>query len=234
MNKVPGVFEIPEAKPATRAEELRHRLADDIIMGRLAPGVRLDEASLAKRFGVSRTPVREALGQLAVMGLVEGRPHRGVHVTSISSARMGQLFELMAEYEGACARMSAKRMSPSERRHLETIHEDSREAMRTGDEASYGRANDAFHEALYAGSHNDFLSDAARTTKQRLSPFRTAQFRQVGRLHRSFEEHGRVVEAILRGDQNDAEATIRDHVLYVNEAFITFIAGVERPDNGAD
>ncbi len=125
-------------------------------------------------------------------------------------------------------------MTPAERRQLETIHEDSRALMRAGDAAGYGQANDAFHEALYAGSHNDYLIEATLNTKQRLSPFRTAQFRQVGRLHRSFEEHGRVVEAVLRGDQAAAEATIRDHVLYVNEAFITFVASVDPAGHGRE
>lgn len=217
-----------EPKTKTRAEELRQTLADDIIMGRIPPGERLDEASLARRFGVSRTPVREALGQLVVMGLVDSQPHRGGHAASISPAKLGQLFELMAEYEGACARLSAKRMTPAERRALEKIHEGSRDHMQRGDEAGYSELNDAFHEALYAGSHNDFLIEATQMTKQRLSPFRIAQFRQPGRLHRSFEEHSRVVEAVLRADQQAAEATIRDHVLYVNEAFVTFISTVER------
>lgn len=196
-------------------------------MGRLPPGARLDEAGIAKRFGVSRTPVREALGQLAVMGLVVSRPHRGVTVASISSEKMGQLFELMAELEGACARLAATRMTPAERRRLQEIHEDSRALMRSGDANAYGLANDAFHEALYSGSHNDYLIEATLATKQRLSPFRSAQFRQTGRLHRSFEEHERVVEAVLRGDQTAAETTIRDHVLYVNEAFISFVASVD-------
>lgn len=223
-----------DIKRKTRAEDLRRQLADDIIMGRLTPGTRLDEIGIAKRFGVSRTPVREALGQLAVMGLAVARPHRGVTVASISPEKMGQLFELMAEFEGACARLAAHRMTPAERRKLEAIHEDSRVLMQRGDAAGYGQANDAFHEALYAGSHNDYLIEATLNTKQRLSPFRTAQFRQVGRLHRSFEEHGRVVEAVLRGDQAAAEATIRDHVLYVNEAFITFVASVDPARHGRD
>lgn len=215
---------VPVKRQATRAEELRQRLADDIVMGRLAPGERLDEAGIAARFGLSRTPVREAFGMLAMMGLVENRPHRGVIVSSISNDQLSQLFELMAEYEAACARLAAIRMTPAERRHLEQIHDASRAPMQAGDETAYSTANDAFHEALYAGSHNEFLIEATRHTKLRLSPYRAAQFRRSGRLHRSFTEHQRVVDAVLRGDPTGAEATMRDHVLYVNEAFVAFSA----------
>jgi DNA-binding GntR family transcriptional regulator len=87
----------------TRAEDIRLQLADEIVLGRIPPGERLDEAGLAARFGVSRTPIREALRQLTVMGLVDSRPHRGVIVTEITAEKLAELFELMTELEAFCA-----------------------------------------------------------------------------------------------------------------------------------
>lgn len=107
------------------------------MLGQIAPGERLDEAGLAARFGVSRTPIREALRQLTVMGLVDSRPHRGVVVTEITAEKLAELFELMTELEASCARLAAQRMTPGERRELSRIHDASRIAMQTGDGDTY-------------------------------------------------------------------------------------------------
>src|SRR6202789_243171 len=105
----------------TRAEELRLQLADEIVRGALAPGAALDETDIARRFGVSRTPVREALRQLAASGLVEARAHRGAVVAQPSLERLGGMFEAMAELEALCAGLAAERMTPAERYRLGAV-----------------------------------------------------------------------------------------------------------------
>src|SRR4051812_49966707 len=87
----------PHLTKITRAEELRLQLADEIVRGTLAPGSPLDETDIARRFSVSRTPVREALRQLVASGLVEARPHRGAVVAQPSFERLTSMFEAMAE-----------------------------------------------------------------------------------------------------------------------------------------
>src|SRR5437764_205203 len=141
LNEQPSQATLSEARPArtaggermTRAEELRLALADEIINGSLAPGATLDETLLAQRFNVSRTPVREALRQLAASGLVETRPHRGAVVASLSHDRLNALFEAMAELEATCAGLAAERMSASERQTLQQIHEELRKLSYLGD-----------------------------------------------------------------------------------------------------
>ena len=96
----------------TRAEELRLQLADEIVRGALAPGAALDETDIAQRFNVSRTPVREALRQLAACGLVDARAHRGAVVARPSIERLTGMFEAMAELEAMCAGLAAERMQP--------------------------------------------------------------------------------------------------------------------------
>src|SRR3982074_2078786 len=90
----------------TRAEELRLQLADEIVRGVLAPGSALDETDIARRFGVSRTPVREALRQLVASGLVEARAHRGAVVAQPSLERLTGMFEGMGGVGGAAARLA--------------------------------------------------------------------------------------------------------------------------------
>ena len=98
----------------SNAERLRLALEKDIFLLRLQPGDRLDEASLAQRFGTSRTPVREALRQLAASGLVEIRAHRGAEVSRLSIPQLLEMFEFMSVLEGVCARFAAERATAEE------------------------------------------------------------------------------------------------------------------------
>src|SRR5207245_11006201 len=112
----PLVYRPPSSsQKVTRAEELRLQLADEIVRGVLRPGAPLDETDIARRFNVSRTPVREALRQLAASGLIDARAHRGAVVARPSIERLTGMFEAMAELEALCAGLAAERMLPAER-----------------------------------------------------------------------------------------------------------------------
>src|SRR5258707_12934921 len=119
-----------ETKTTTLAETIRQNLADDILHGVYPPGARLDENGLARRFNLSRTPVREALRQLTSAGLVEMRPRRGVIVSLPTESTLAEMFEVMGELEASCARLAAQRMSPAERVNLEFVHRRSFDAVR--------------------------------------------------------------------------------------------------------
>src|SRR5437868_13795112 len=135
----------PQTDKITRAEELRLQLADEIVRGVLAPGSGLDETDIARRFSVSRTPVREALRQLVASGLVESRAHRGAVVAQPSIARLTEMFEAMAELEALCAGLAAERMPPAERRQLEAIHEELRLLSHAGNPDRFHAVNERFH-----------------------------------------------------------------------------------------
>ena len=143
----------------TRAEELRLQLADEIVRGALAPGSPLDETDIARRFNVSRTPVREALRQLAASGLVDARAHRGAVVARPSIERMTEMFEAMAELEAMCAGLAAERMAPAERHGLEAIHEELRVLSHAGNPERFHEVNERFHNAIYAGSQNGYIAE---------------------------------------------------------------------------
>jgi DNA-binding GntR family transcriptional regulator len=225
-----SMLTLPERDPRltetgrkTLAEELRLQIADEIVRGALAPGSALDETELAERFKVSRTPVREAIRQLAASGLVESRPHRGAVVARPDEERLVGMFEAMGELEALCAGLAAERMLPAERSALETTHEKLRTLIHVGDPQSHHEANEAFHGVIYAGAHNDYLAEMAVATRVRVQPFRRAQFRNLGRLAKSYAEHDRVVEAILRGDRAAATAAMHDHILTVREEYEAYM-----------
>jgi DNA-binding GntR family transcriptional regulator len=203
----------------TRAEELRLQLADEIVRGTLQPGSGLDEMELARRFGVSRTPVREAIRQLAASGLIEARAHRGAVVARPSEERLLGMFEAMAELEALCGGLAAERMTGAERHALEIAHDEMRTLVQVGDPQRFHELNEAFHGAIYVGAHNSYLAEITLATRARVQPFRRAQFRNLGRLAKSHLEHDRVVEAIQRGDRERAANTMRAHIVTVREEY---------------
>jgi DNA-binding GntR family transcriptional regulator len=207
----------------TLAENLRHQLADEIMAGVLAPGVALDETELARRFGVSRTPVREAIRLLDASGLVEARPHRAAVVAQPSLARLVGMFEAMAELEGLCATFAAERMTRTERQALESIHEKLRALTQSGDPQRYHEMNEAFHAAIYNGAHNEYLAELTVTTRLRVAPFRRAQFRNLGRLAKSHAEHDQVLTAILRGECLRAGEAMRTHITTVRKEYEAYM-----------
>ncbi len=209
------------------AASFKEELEDDIATGRLAPGARLDEASLATRFGVSRTPVREVLLQLAAQGLVELRPYRGAVVSSPDPRSLMEMFEVMAELEAMCGRLAAQRLDDeSEKKLLETLQACA-EAAENGDPDSYYYENERFHRAIYQASENSFLADQALNLHKRLAPFRRLQLRVRNRLHVSQSEHERIVVAIRAGDPEQAADALRAHVVVQGEKFTYLIASLD-------
>lgn len=222
------------------ADRVRLGLEREIVTGDLAPGSRLDEAGLAERYSVSRTPVREALMQLAAGGLVEMRPRQGALVAAIGTFELAEMFEVMAELEALCGRLAARRMTPRERTGLAELHAACGPYLDGADADGYYALNLRFHEAIYAGSHNAFLEQETRKIRHRLSPYRRMQLHRPGRLSDSHAEHGRVVAAIVAGEQELAGRLLKDHVAIQSDTFVDFLATVGkqaergRPDAGRE
>jgi DNA-binding GntR family transcriptional regulator len=210
---------LPPVRKITRAEELRLQLADEIVRGVLPPGAPLDETDIARRFKVSRTPVREALRQLAASGLIETRAHRGAVVARPSIERLTGMFEAMAELEALCAGLAAERMPPVERHKLEAVHEELRVLSHAGNPDRFHEVNERFHNTIYGGSQNTYIAEMTLATRVKVQPFRRAQFRNLGRLAKSHAEHDRVVVAIMRGDRTGAAGAMRAHIELVRDEY---------------
>jgi DNA-binding GntR family transcriptional regulator len=181
----------------TAADMLAQGIADAIFSGEFAPGTRLDEQQLAQRFSVSRTPVREALRQLANTGLIDVKPRRGAFVTQVSPTQLEELFVAMGELEATCARLASLSMSPTERRRLQAFHEKMGDLARKGDAMGFAEANHAFHTMIYAGAHNVVLAEMTAAMRRRLMPYRRAQFLLEMRTQRAaFEQELRISSTV--------------------------------------
>ena len=206
------------------ASDLRAAIEEDIVTGRAAPGERLDEAGLALRFGVSRTPVREALQGLAADGLVTLRPRRGAVVASPTVPELMALFEAMTELESACAGLAARRMDGVGHARLWDLWRACLPVVRAGDADAYYDANVRLHEAVYDGANNPVLAGDTRRLRNRLAPYRRLQLRSPRRLLASHEEHKALTAAIEAGDEALARARMRGHVAVQGDVFTDFLA----------
>ena len=195
----------------TLSDDIFHALAHDILSGAVEPGGRLDEPSICRKYKVSRTPIREALRRLSGTGLVEITPRRGVTVARIDVEQLNEMFEALAELEALCAKLSAVRMTPLEKKRLENLNAERPAKLAVG-EHDLAALNNLFHELIYHGAHNACIAGTTRGFRQRLAPFRTLQF-VPGHTEYSFHEHDAIVAAILKSEPDRAYTVMRDHVI---------------------
>lgn len=212
----------------SNAQKLRDVLEEDIINGRLLPGERLDPEALAKQFNVSRTPIREAIQQLSVSGLVTVLPKKGTFVAKVSIDQLIEMFEVMAELEGMCGRLAARRISAVELQLLSDALLRCEAAASQGNPDDYYYENEDFHNCIYTASHNGFLATEARQLKQRLKPYRRLQLQFRHRMANSMREHREIYTAIESGDASRAEQVMREHVLIQGERFSDFASSVKQ------
>ncbi len=198
------------------------QLSDEIVRGELAPGVALDETEIARRFQVSRTPVREAIRLLGASGLVDARPHRSAVVARPDKPQLSAMFEALRELEALCAGLAAERMTARELAALRGVHGKLLDVALSDDPQRYHELNEDFHVRIYAGAHNPYLVDLTLATRTRIAPFSRAQFRAGGRLALSHKEHARIVAAIVRRSAERATAAMRAHIGSVYDAYIDY------------
>jgi DNA-binding GntR family transcriptional regulator len=197
---------------STLSQRISEKLGAEIVAGKLAPGAKLDEEALAARFKVSRSPVRDALRQLAATHLVQSQPRRGFSVALIDPAGLQDMFEAASELEALCARLCALRAGATERKNIERIHAEALAAAKRNNHDAYSRLNEDFHRAIYSGARNRTLETATLALRQRLAPFRSRVFFHVdNRIRSSSREHDAVAAAILKGDAEAAEHAMRGH-----------------------
>ncbi len=201
------------------AEGIRESLEQDILLGQIDGGTRLDEQRLALRFGTSRTPVREALRLLTATRLVERVPNRGTFVRVPTVAELFGMFEVMAELEALCARLAARRLDTDGLARLERAVTDCERAATGGDSDHYYRENERLHATLYALSGNAFLETEALALHRRLQAFRRLQLRAPRRVAESMAEHRGILDALRAGDDELAAHRARAHVAVQEERF---------------
>jgi len=195
-------------------QEVADRLRRLIYDGELAAGAWIDELALAQEFGISRTPLREALKVLHAEGLVRLTPRRGSFVAGeLTPADLDELFPVMALLEGRCAYEAVTKATPAEVRRLDALHARLERLAARGDVAGYYENNYAFHEAIQQLAANPWLSRLVSGLRRFLKLLRGRQLRVPGRMEASLEEHRQIMRALHRGDAAGAERIMRGHLM---------------------
>ena len=221
------MIRLPSAK-------IRDSLEQRIIEGEMGIGKRLDEAELSLQYGVSRTPVREALQRLAESGLAEHIPRRGTFVRAPGLSELVEMFEVMTELECMAVRLAIRRATTVDIDALTESNESCRSAFEADDTKRYYELNAAVHAQIYKMSGNGFLAAEAQRLHDRLRPFRRLQLRVRGRMSESMNEHDIILAAIRDGDAQQAVDTMRNHITILGERFNDLVSGFNLliADNG--
>ena len=208
--------------------KIRDSLEQRIVEGELSNGKRLDETELSGFYGVSRTPVREALQRLAESGLAEHLPRRGTFVRSPSLSQLVEMFEVMAELECMAIRLAARRATSNDIDALEKDNETCRAAVAANDTKKYYEINARLHGRIYQMSGNSFLANEVRRLHDRLRPFRRLQLRVRGRMEESMAEHDIILAALRDGDADRAMETMKKHITIVGVRFNDLVSSFNR------
>lgn len=210
-----------------RADIIAEALEERIFDGTFSDGDRLDEVRLSEQFGVSRTPLREALQRLARSGLVELIPRRGAFVRQPGPVELMEMFEVMAEIEAVCGRLAALRISDAALQELHDANAKCQAAIDALEPDTYYIENERFHHTIYQQSGNSFLASEAGALHRRLKPFRRQQLRLRGRMDQSMAEHRIIVEALKNGQPETAANALRGHVAIQGEKFHSLMAALK-------
>jgi len=190
-------------------------ILEAIDVGVYKPGDRLVESDLADRFGVSRTPIREALQRLETQSLLT-RDGRSLIVSSLDHSQMAELYIVRAELEGLAANLAAKHATSEEIKVLQDMVDSDRKII--SDPSSLARSNRRFHKQIHLASHNRFLIKQLDLVHRSMALMATTSLAADGRGAVAVEEHQAIVTAIANGDSTEASKKLRDHI---SVAFIT-------------
>lgn len=208
----------------TRSEHVQQMLERDIFSGALLPGARLDEMELATRLKVSRTPVREALRHLAAAGLIQTRNRQPALVVRLSAHKLIEMFQVMAELEGLCAKLAARRITPLQLAELHGLQAELTTLTAPEHVDTFYEVNRRFHEVIYEAAQNEFLAEQTRALRNRVGAYRRMVTHRPARRTDTLAEHDAVLRCIAHGDEEGAARAMQGHVNILGEKLLDFIA----------
>lgn len=214
----------PLALPALY-EQVAERLRARIYAHELAPGAWIDEQALADEFGISRTPMREALKVLAAEGLVVLKPRRGCYVAQMSERDLDEIFPVLALLEGRVAEEAARRLASADFERLAAIHAELERHAAANDADRFFEINQAFHETLQELAGNRWLSHLINDIRKFVKLTRRDSLRLEGRIQQSLVEHRAILAALERRDASAAAHAMHDHILSGRAALSQLMKG---------
>lgn len=207
---------------AASAKDAYDLILEAIDVGIYKPGDRLVESELAERFGMSRTPIREALQRLEIQSLLT-RDGRSLIVASLDHNQLSELYAVRTELEALAARLAARHAAPEEMRVLREMVEHDRKLV--GDPKAMARANRRFHNQLHLASHNRYLVQQLDLVYRSMALMATTSLAVPGRDEEAIDEHEAIVAAIEKRDESAADAALRRHLSRAFETRLLLGAG---------
>jgi DNA-binding GntR family transcriptional regulator len=193
-------------------EDVADRLREQIFSKHLAPGSWLDEQSLAEEFGISRTPMREAIKVLASEGLVTIKMRRGAYVTEVARTDLEQIFTILSLLEGQAAKEAATKATEAELNQLDDLHHRLEKAAADRDLEQFFEVNVKFHELVQEIAGNKWMNGVIADLRKVLKLHRKDSLTSTGRLQNSLVEHREILKSLLKRDEQAAETTMRKHL----------------------
>ena len=206
------------------SEELAERLRDLIISGDLAADDKIDEAALCLRFGVSRTPLREAIKIVANEGLVTLIPNRGARVATITAAEIAELFPIMGALEGLAGELAVPRLTDKALARLETLHTEICASRMTNNWLAYSKANRAFHALLFVIAGNAALHQTYDQLMVRIHAVRFVARQPVAAWDQAVADHKDIMNALRARKARDLGRLLRRHLDNKARAVIAVMA----------
>ena len=210
-----GTATLSAARPIARRslhDELRDRLRDMIIDGQLEPGVKVPERELCELFGVSRTPLREALKVLANEGLVSLEPNRGATVAVLTVAELEEVFPVMGALEALSGELACQHITDGEIASISALHEEMTKHYRAGDLAGYFRCNQAIHERILDAARNPTLAQLYRGLAGRIRGARYVANMSDKRWAAAVKEHEQMLMALKERAGKKLSALLKAHL----------------------
>ncbi len=195
------------------------KIREDILNGMYNPGEKIVEAKLADELGVSRTPVREALKQLELDGLVENIPNRGVIVKGVTAQDIMDIYTIRETIEAIAAKWSVERMTQEDLDSLKEIYELMEFYTFKNDVDKIFELNTKFHELIYSATNSRFLEHVLRDFQLFIKSTRYESLKTEGRMQNTLEEHKEILDAFIERDQDKAVKKIIDHISHSKDNF---------------
>lgn len=193
-------------------QQVHERLREDILAGELEPGTVLTEVALAKSLGVSRGPIREALGRLASEGLVTITPRRGAIIAGLTPEEFVEAYQVREALETLAIRLAVPRLTSQERESLHELHAEMVDHAKRGEVNAFFEANAAFHRTFTEASGNGRLQEMYRGLMDQMARYLARSLALRGTLERSVAEHSAILEAVDAGDAERAARLLADHI----------------------
>lgn len=198
-------------------------ITEMIERGEIGLGQKIEEASLAESFGVSRTPIREALRILNKQGVVELVPHKGAFVRKFSIKEIEDIFQLLAILEGTCAELAVSKMTPEDVKKIEKLHGDLERQYKAKDYNAYKKASNKLHRYLMEIAGNAAIIEAIEEFNQKIVLYRNRQLYEPDRLNKSIQAHRKLLDALLEKKGQKAKTAMKRHLLAVSKAVVNLI-----------